>query len=185
MAGQRTRPLLWAAVSRAVRAPSRLDRDFYQVLGPRVIIGPGDFQSEKLVAYELGYRGRPSARVSLSISAFYNVYNDLRSFEPAPGGGFPISIANGMEGETYGVEAWGAFQVRDWWRLSAGANWLHEDLRFKPGSAGIGGVQIAVTTRNIRPRFGSLMTLPRGVSLDLNLRRVGALRRRRRRPTRS
>ncbi|MDB5425294.1 MAG: TonB-dependent receptor, plug [Phenylobacterium sp.] len=167
--------LLWAAVSRAVRAPSRLDRDFHQVLGSFVVIAPGTFQPETLVAYELGYRGRPSSRTSLSISAFYNIYDDLRSFERPPAGGFPITIGNRMEGETYGVEAWGAYQVRDWWRLMAGANWLHEDLRFKAGSSGVGGIESAGDDPDYQLSLRSTMTLPRGVDLDLQLRRVGAL----------
>ncbi len=55
------RNLLWTAVSRAVRAPSRLDRDLFEVLGPVVYIRGGNFQDERLTAYELGYRAQPSA----------------------------------------------------------------------------------------------------------------------------
>ena len=58
------RQTLWSAVSRAVRTPSRLDRD--------LVFLPGkDFHSEELVAYELGYRTQPAERLSLSIAAFY------------------------------------------------------------------------------------------------------------------
>ena len=167
--------LLWAAVSRAVRAPSRLDRDFFQVLGPTVFIGPGNFQPEKLVAYEVGYRGRPSSRASGSVSAFYNVYDDLRTFEFSAGGALPITVANQMEGEVYGVEAWGAYQVRNWWRLTAGANWLHENLRFKAGSSRLGGIQSAGNDPKYQVSLGSMMALPHDLSLDLHLRRVGAL----------
>jgi iron complex outermembrane receptor protein len=167
--------MLWAAVSRAVRAPSRLDRDFYQVLGSTVIIGPGDFQPESLVAYELGYRGQPSPRASISISAFYNVYDDLRTFERPPAGGFPITVENRMEGETYGVEAWGAYQVNEWWRLTAGANWLHEDLRFKARSWRLGGIHSAGNDPDYQAAVGSMMTLPNDLALDLHLRRVGTL----------
>jgi len=166
---------LWAAVSRAVRAPSRFDRDFFQVSGPVVVIGPGNFQPEKLAAYELGYRGQPTARTSLSVSAFYNVYDDLRSFERGPGRRLPITIENRLEGKTYGIEAWGSYQVRDWWRLSAGANWLHEDLRFQPGSSRDGGLQIAGNDPDYQASVRSMMTLPNGVTLDLHLRRVGEL----------
>jgi iron complex outermembrane receptor protein len=167
--------LLWAAVSRAVRAPSRLDRDFHQVYGPIDLITPGNFQPEELVAYELGYRGLPSARSSLSVSVFYNVYDRLRTFETPPGADFPIRIANEMEGETYGVEAWGAYQLRDWWRLSAGVNWLHEDLRFKPGSSRLGGISVAGNDPKYQASLRSSMALPRGGTLDLDLRRVGSL----------
>ena len=167
--------LLWAAASRAIRAPSRFDRDFVQTRRSTVIIGPGTFQPETLVAYELGYRGQPSPRTSLSVSAFYNVYDDLRTFEFGPGGTLPITVANRMEGETYGVEAWGGYQVADWWQLTAGANWLHEDLRFKPGSSRQGGIQTAGNDPKHQVSAGSLMTLPNDLTLDLHLRRVGAL----------
>ena len=69
--------------------------------------------------YELGYRAQPSARSSVSVSADYNVYDDLRSFE-FTGGRFPLVFSNAMEGKTYGLEAWGAYQLADWWRMSAG-----------------------------------------------------------------
>ena len=140
-----------------------------------LILGPGRFQPESLVAYELGYRGRPTPRTSLSISAFYNVYDDLRTFEAPPGQGFPIAIANAMEGETWGVEAWGSLQAADWWRLSVGANWLDQDLRFKPGAAGLGGLQIAGNDPDYQLSLRSAMTLPYGLELDLHLRRVSSL----------
>ncbi|CAN7326744.1 TonB-dependent receptor [Phenylobacterium sp. LjRoot225] len=165
--------LFWAAVSRAVRAPTRFDRDFYQ-RGPQDIL-PESFQPEELVAYELGYRGQPTARSSLSVSAFYNVYDKLRTFERPGGRGRPVLIGNGMEGETYGIEAWGAYQVRDWWRLSAGANWMRKDLRFKPDSSGVGGLQTAGNDPKYQASIRSSMALPKGGSLDLQLRRVGSL----------
>lgn len=49
--------LLWAAVSRAVRTPSRIDSDLEAL--PILAQNP-DFQSEKLIAFEAGYRGQPS-----------------------------------------------------------------------------------------------------------------------------
>ena len=165
--------LLWAAISRAVRAPSRLDRDFVQI-SPRVTITGGNFQPEKVIAYEAGYRGQPSPRSSLSVSVFYNVYRDLRSFEFSPGGVLPLTIENGMEGETWGVEAWGAYQVTRRWRLSAGFNWLHEDLKFKPGSSRIGGVQTAGDDPRYQGSLRSTLSLTDRLTLDLDLRGVGA-----------
>ena len=88
------RALLWAAVSRAVRTPSRIDRqlEFLPLLAP----GTG-FVSEKLVAFEAGYRGQPTARTTLSVSVFFNLYDDLRTAEFQPGGGPPIQLMNGIE----------------------------------------------------------------------------------------
>jgi iron complex outermembrane receptor protein len=167
--------LFWAAVSRATRAPSRLDRDFYESLGALKVLVGGDFKSEDLIAYEVGYRAQPTARLSASISLFYNDYRNLRTVEYSPGGVLPGSIQNQMEGSTYGVEAWGSFQALDWWRLSAGVSGLHKDLRFKPGSAGLGGLAIAGDDPDWQASLRSSMDLPHGLSLDMDLRGVGAL----------
>ena len=67
---------LWAAVSRAVRTPSRLDRDLEE---PHILALAPDFQSEKLIAYEVGYRAQPTPQTSLSVSFYYNQYSDLRT----------------------------------------------------------------------------------------------------------
>jgi iron complex outermembrane receptor protein len=162
-------------VSRAARAPSRLDRDFFETSGPILVLKGGDFQSEQLIAYEVGYRTEPSPRLSASISTFYNVYSNLRSFELSPSGGLPVTIENQMIGETYGVEAWANYQVADWWRLTGGVNWLHKDLRLKPGSRDIGGVQAAGDDPAYQLSLRSSMNLPHDVTLDTFLRNVGAL----------
>lgn len=125
--------LLWSAVSRAVRTPSRLDKELFAPGSPPYSIAGGpDFQSEKVTAYELGYRAQPTPRASYSISTFYNVYDELRSLEPIGGGAFVLG--NKMEGETYGAELWGNYRLLDWWRLSAGYTYLKERLRFQADS---------------------------------------------------
>lgn len=167
--------LLWAAVSRATRAPSRLDRDFGESLGSTQVLKGGDFRSEDLIAYEVGYRAQPTSRLSASVSLFYNDYRNLRTVEYGPGGTLPGSFDNQMEGGAYGVEAWAALQALDWWRLSAGVNGLHEDLRFRPGSSGLGGLAIAGNDPAWQASLKSSMDLPHGLSLDMDLRGVAAL----------
>jgi iron complex outermembrane recepter protein len=167
--------LLWAAVSQAVRAPSRLDRDLFEEVGSVVYLRGGDFQDEKLTAYELGYRSQPSAKSSLSISTFYNVYSDLRSAQFSPGPALPVMFANGMSGNTYGLEAWGNYQISEWWRMSAGGNWLHENLHFDPGSDDIGGIALAGDDPSYQIALRSTMTFARDGSLYLDLRHIGAL----------
>ena len=167
--------LLWAAVSRAVRAPSRLDRDLFEESGPVVVIRGGNFQDERLTAYELGYRSQPSAKSSLSISTFYNVYNDLRSAEYSPGPALPVMFANGMSGNTDGLEAWGNYQMSEWWRMSAGGNWLHENLHYSPGSSAIGGIALAGDDPSYQIALRSTMTFARGWLAYLDLRHIGAL----------
>lgn len=97
--------LAWAALSRVVRTPSRLDRDFY-VPGqaPFAIAGGPDFVSEAVTAFEVGYRFKPSNQSTFSVSAYHNMNRNLRSIEPLPGGG--AVLANKMEGDSNGLEAW-------------------------------------------------------------------------------
>ena len=167
--------LLWAAVSQAVRAPSRIDRDLFEEVGSVVFLRGGDFQDERLTAYELGYRSQLSAKSSLSISTFYNVYSELRSVQYSPGPTLPILFANGMSGDTDGLEAWGNNQVSEWWRMSAGGNWLHENLHFNPGSDNIGGIALAGDDPSYQIALRSTMTFARSGLFYLDLRHIGAL----------
>jgi len=123
--------LVWTAASRAVRAPARLDRDTFAPGQPPFLVAGGpDFQSEVAQVYELGYRAQV-ARVSYSVTGFYTQYDHLRSVERS---GTAFVIGNRMQGHTRGLEAWGSYQAARNWRLSAGAMFLDQDLRFEPGS---------------------------------------------------
>ena len=130
---------LWAAVSRAVRAPSRIDADFYI---PKTPVPPGtpsvgggpNFDSEKLLAYELGYRVQPSDLVSFSLATFFNRYYDLYSVDPNPQDTVRFEIMNNSEGFSSGAELAGIYRFSEWWRLRGGYTWFHKTLRSKPGS---------------------------------------------------
>src|ERR1041385_4769805 len=97
---------MWGAVSRAVRTPSRIDRDLSEGAPPYFVLlaGSPDFVSEKVNAYELGYRRQPSAGLTLSANIFYNWYSDVRSTIINPKTIFPLFFQNNLEGETYGLE---------------------------------------------------------------------------------
>jgi iron complex outermembrane receptor protein len=118
--------LLWTSLSRTVRAPSRIDRDFYvpavpsMVNGvPRFVIAGGpDFESETANVLELGYRAQPSPQFSYSVTGFYSQYDRLRTLEPLPGGG--LAFANNGEARARGVELWGRWHPSDSLHLSAG-----------------------------------------------------------------
>ena len=169
--------LLWAAISRAVRSPTPYDRDVNLFLGAtKFITGSADFKSEQLTAYELGYRTQPTPQISLSVSAFDNVYDDLRSIEVSPSGTIlPLHWGNLMEGNVYGIEAWANYRINDWWRLSAGFNLQHEHLKFKFGSSQLGGTQQAGNDPNHQISLRSSMNLRKDVALDIYLREVGKL----------
>ncbi|WP_051710708.1 TonB-dependent receptor plug domain-containing protein [Andreprevotia chitinilytica] len=166
--------LWWAAISRAVRTPSLIDRDFYVFVPGSQLRGGPDFHSEKLTAYELGYRAQPLPKLSLSVSTFYNVYADLRSIDFAPGG--TLVVGNQLEGRTWGVETWATYQLTDAWRLSAGYNALRERFRAKAGSNTLGDP--TANTGNDPAYQWSLrssLNLPHDTELDATLRTIGAL----------
>lgn len=171
--------LLWSAISRAVRTPSRLDRDFFVPSTPPFLIAGGpDFKSEKLTAYEVGYRAQPSATTSLSVSAFYNDYDRLRSVELLPGGtptGGPFVLGNKMQGHTHGVEMWGSYRVYDWWRLTAGLSYLKKHLRLAADSTDISGTRLAGNDPKHQVSLRSNMSLPRNMAFDVALRAIGGL----------
>jgi iron complex outermembrane receptor protein len=111
--------LLWGAVSRAVRAPSRIDKEFFFPGNPPYLITGGpDFVSEVSDVFEIGYRAQPTNTASFSITLFHQYYENLRSGEPQPDGSF--QVVNGTAGRATGVEAWGNLQVTERWRLSGG-----------------------------------------------------------------
>src|SRR5581483_11742700 len=102
----------WAAVSRAVRTPNRLDQDvaifcpepdgFPGVCEPGLFrIGNPGMDSEKLIAYEWGLRWRSGPHLAWDLATYYNHYTSLRSVEPTtPLGAF----ANNLRADGYGAE---------------------------------------------------------------------------------
>lgn len=133
---------VWAAVSRAVRTPSRFEHTISAAFVPipapfsySQIIGNPNYSSEELVAYELGYRVQPLRSVSFDLATFYNVYNRLRSFR-ASGYTTPPPMTyfqpdNSLDGETYGAEIAANWEVTSDWRLSASYTLLQMQLHEK------------------------------------------------------
>ncbi|WP_206185392.1 TonB-dependent siderophore receptor [Sphingosinicella sp. CPCC 101087] len=166
------RTLLWGAISRAVRTPSRIDRQLANL--PFLAPAP-DFVSEKLVAFEAGYRGQPTERTSLSVSVFFNIYDDLRSAEPAPDGGLPIRLSNGWKGHSYGVEAWSSTQLTAWWRVNLGLATLWKDFELKPGRIDLAAGGSLGHDPEYQLLARTQMDVAQGLRLDAGLRRVGEL----------
>lgn len=165
--------LLWGEVSRAVRAPSRLDREFF-IPGtpPYTVAGGPNFQSEVSNVVEVGYRLQPLTPFTFSITAFHHQHDRLRSIELRPGGGF---LANNTEGSTSGIETWGSYRVTRNWRLEAGWVELRQNLRSEtgstspPASAGLGNDPRRWLT------FRSALDITPSYEFDLIARYVGEL----------
>jgi iron complex outermembrane receptor protein len=171
------RQTLWGAVSRAVRTPTRIDEDSRFLLnGFPIISGNPEFESEDVLAYELGYRLQPRPAVSLDLSAFYNVYDDLRSQEPVvPGQPFPIVLDNNLNADTYGIEARVNFGTASWWRWQTSYAWLEKEFSADPGSLDRTGGTGEGNDARYRIAVRSYVDLPGRFELDAWLRYVDEL----------
>ncbi len=169
--------LFWAAVSRAVRSPTPVDANLREYLGSvDYLSGSTAFRPETLTAYEIGARAQVSSQASFSISAYHDVYDDLRTIDPGTTpSGLPLVFGNLMTGTVNGVEAWGDYQVTPWWRLSAGFDVLHENLRFLPGSLSAVGLAFVADDPGHQVSLHSSMDFGHGVTWDAYLRNVGML----------
>jgi iron complex outermembrane receptor protein len=170
---------LWAAVSRAVRTPSRIDRDLSQPAphAPSYFVllaGGADFDAEKVVAWESGYRAQLADSLLASVSVFYNEYDDLRSTSLSPAI-FPLFFENNLEGETHGFELTADYQLQDWWLLSGGYNLLKEDIRVKPGEYDFNNALNETADPEHQVTLSSSMDLTQNLSLDFSLRWIDEL----------
>ena len=150
------------------RASARASADFARIVNRK--------HTERLTAYQLGYRGQPVDGVSMNVTGFYNVYGELRTVEPHSATTFlPITWGNGMRGNTFGIEAWADWQVLDWWRLSPQLTVVHKRLRFDPGASGLLGLAQAGDDPKTQAGLRSSMDLGHRVSVDAALRYTSAL----------
>lgn len=165
-----TNHTIWTAISRAVRTPSRFDSDLITATG--VKLTPVQFKSEKVIAYELGYRVRPMDILSLSFATFYNQYTDLRSLNSSSIAGTPTILANDQTAASWGIELSGLCQATDWWRLRAGYN----TFKKKTSATNSSVLPLSANFEGVDPEyqfnFQSIMNLPKNFSLDLSGRYV-------------
>ncbi|MCP4693679.1 MAG: TonB-dependent receptor [Desulfobacterales bacterium] len=183
----------WAAISRAVRTPSRMERDG-RVPARFIPTGePGNptswpivmrvnennaFSSETLTAYEAGWRFQPSERLFCDLAFFFNDYRDLASLEftepPTRDPGPPpllkasMTFENGAEARTRGMELAVKYLPLDWWRLQFTYTWFSaKQWGNGPDAEGLSPEhQIGLR---------SSMDLPYNIQLDVWPRHVGEL----------
>ena len=129
---------LWASVSRAVRMPTRGEVSFDikdETYGSTVSLGSSTARSEVLVAYEMGYRIKPTTKTLIDVTAFYNDYSDLRTYESidVSVNGTPVA-ANKGKGNSFGGEILGKWQVNNRLKLEASYDFLKTDLSVNAGS---------------------------------------------------
>jgi iron complex outermembrane receptor protein len=146
----------WASASRAVRTPSELERRFSVLAG---VIPPGPlplpvsvevrpsprFESERLIAYEAGWRRRWGAALALDVAGFYNVYDGLATLSLAapemvaapPHIVLPIDTTNATRAKSYGLEAALDWRLGERLTLLGQYAFLRLELSGPPSSAAI------------------------------------------------
>jgi iron complex outermembrane recepter protein len=187
------RQTFWASVTRAVRTPSRLEEGFQfsALAAPSVplylrLVGDGQFESEHLLGYELGYRTYLRNRGFVSFNSFYNQYDNLLSVEnrpPAPEATpapphlvLPLFLRNGIKATTKGFELASLWDFNSWWRLKPSYSYLHLNASRAPGSNDASTVnQLQGDTPSHKVVVQSFFTLPRAFNVDLTYRYVSAI----------
>ncbi len=148
---------IWASISRAVRIPARGEHDVSATVGQIQNI-PGfpalpipilatleasdNFGSEKLIAYELGYRYRISKQASIDLAGFINDYSQLRDLAfgalststGLPGQLIlPVMTNNDASALTYGIELSADWKPSRQWRIQSSYSYLNMDISSNEG----------------------------------------------------
>jgi iron complex outermembrane recepter protein len=130
---------LWAAASRAVRTPNRVDEGLLDRImqinpsppPPEFLLYSGDpgVKSEIVHAYEVGYRFEWRQKFSLDATAYYNDYDGLAGLS-APGDpivnpspffiDLPVHVINEGASQTHGLELSAKYTPVRRWTVSAG-----------------------------------------------------------------
>jgi iron complex outermembrane recepter protein len=186
---------IWGAVSRAVRTPSRVEADsiaIAQILPPNAIglgsplgtasvYGNTSLASEKLIAYEIGYRLQPAQNLFFDLALFYNKYDKIISTRQGTFNPFvvpavlPYTLTNNVSGETHGAELAVDWRSTEWWHQQLAYTYLR--MKMHPEEPGSFSEYIAKlgTSPEHQLSYRSGFDLTKGVHLDLWLRYVDTL----------
>lgn len=174
---------LWAAVSRAVTTPSRIEEGFLltgTVPGLELrVTGNPDFDSEALLGYEAGYRRTLGKNVYVDFAAFHNDYTDLQSFgaqqvsvitTPPPHLLVVIPYTNDIGGSTNGFEVAPSFKPMAAWKISGSYSLVAINMHANAPTSDISSTGSVRTYEGSTPRHQaevlSSFDLPHGVSFS-------------------
>jgi len=178
--------VFWAAASRAVRTPSRVEHDLSaaSALSPSsptfvLVAGNERFVSEKVLAYEVGYRLQATPQLSFDLAAFHDRYRDLLSLEaeaPFQEAGrqvFPLAIRNGTGGRGSGFELATDAVVTSTLKVRSSYSYLALDLAPKRGSSDTTtGPSAEGSSPQQQVALAAYLDLPRNLELDAMARYV-------------
>ncbi len=176
---------IWAAVSRAVRTPSRAE-DSARInvtasAGPVLVtqFGANDFDSEDLLAVELGYRVQPKKNLYFDLATFAHFYENILTQEkrtpfaeatPAPAHTVvPIVLDNLGSGEIFGIELFANWNPLKWWTLKGGLTWMVNDFHLNAASTDGSLITSEDNDPSIQWQLHSHMDLPHKFELDTAL----------------
>ena len=184
----------WAAVSRAIRTPSRYEQSLslnYTTLPPGAPGNPGplpavlqiggdpDLGGENLLAYEAGYRIIPSSALSADLALFYNSYSKLRTFqtgapepvlEGVPHVVLPLTMADRMEADSRGAELALEWRPLASLRMHGAYSYFDEKRRLLDGLVAMNSIYLEKTVPMHRVSLRSSADLSRNVELDFWLK---------------
>lgn len=134
---------MWAALSRAVRTPSNYERSSHMIFNvvrsppfPKVYVnGNSSYDSEKVLAYEVGYRYTPVDGPSIDVAIFYNKYSDLQTYKEI--NATTTNITNDVDADSYGLELSTRWQASAWLELQLNYTYLKINTTahgYAPGS---------------------------------------------------
>jgi iron complex outermembrane recepter protein len=129
---------IWTSASKGIREPSKLEtnaRSLASNIGPRKIYwqSNSDFKAEEITSYEIGYRNRSLSKLELDISAFFNEYQNVRSFEPNLTK-FQYELYNRARARTQGINTSANVSVSNNWNVVFGYSYLDMDVLFNQNS---------------------------------------------------
>lgn len=177
---------VWAAISRAVRTPSRFSNDGTINLestrlpdGDAALVsvrGDRSYESENLIAYEAGYRAAVGERTSFDIALFWNDYDELQTIEPFDDlRRVPFRFDNKADATARGGELAVDWKPLDSWRLIVTYSRLQLDIEPDESSRD----RLAQDAEGKSPKnqvsLRSLVDLPYGLELDSSFRYVDTL----------
>lgn len=174
---------VWGSVARAVRTPSILEQKGSLLVGvtptpvgvvPIAFKGNENFDSEIIIAYEMGYRWQPSNSLSTDFAIFYNDYDDLYSLKPSMGmTGVDMDFINGTYGDSHGFEAAVDWKAASWLSVTLTYSYIDSEFtienKYEVGE--LNGLFSAATPNHQASLFSSI-NVAENIQVNLWLRYV-------------
>jgi len=187
---------VWAAFTRAVRTPSRLDQDLrltvylgFPIAGDPAyfrVDGSKDFRSEELLGSEVGYRTLLRRNLYVDLAIFRNEYNDLYGYGPRsilveanPAPAHLVlyqTLANALKGDTSGGEIAPDWKASRWFEVKGWYSYLHLHVHDRPGyTDALNTVADNGSSPHHQARVQGLFNFPKRFEFDATYRYVSSL----------